>query len=201
MSKTTSRKVNNAGFSLVELLVSIAILAIVSAAAFEFVIVALNHYQKGTAEVDVQQEAQMTMNQLQDLVIDASKGISYTVNGSTAYILSDGDIPAGTVVANKQITLYNADRYFVVEWSAADRNVYYSEYSTDGSGTWTTEADRVLMAEYVTEFSIDLSSLDRNNSAELDLLFDNDRQYQVIQKVTLRNQVAVNKTRMDLYGS
>ena len=196
-----AKQLNNAGFSLVELLVAIAIFAIISTAFYEFALMAMRHYQKGAMDVEVQYEAQLAMNQLQDLVIDSSKGISYTVNGSTSYILSDSEIPTGTTVTNKQIALYNTDGYYVVEWSAADKKLYFSEYESDGVGGWTTVTNRVLMAEYVRDFSVDLSSFTRNNSVELDLVFHKDRKYQVTQTVKVRNQVAVNKTRVDLYGS
>lgn len=199
MDKKKPMKKNNSGFSLIELVVSIAILAIVSAAIFEFVMVAIKHYQKETREVELQYEAQLAMNQLQDLLIDATKGVSYTVNGSTL-IQSDGDI-AGVAVTSKEITIYNTERYYVVTWKADQEKLFYSEYSRQADGTWKTEADAVLMADYVNRFSADLTFFERNNSIGLDILFDNDKDYRVMQNVKLRNQVTLNASRADLYGN
>lgn len=199
MEKKRQIKDDNAGFSLVELLVAIAIFSIVSIAFFEFLTVAIKHYQKETMEVEIQYEAQLAVNQLQDLMIDAKKGVSYTVNGITG-IKSDADIVAGTTVNSKEVTIYNTDRYYIVKWNAADRELVYSEYKLESDGTWTEVADEQLMAEYISEFSVDLSLYDRNGSVGIDALFEKDREYRVTQNVKLRNQVSVNATLADLYG-
>lgn len=199
MEKKRRIKDDNAGFSLVELLVAIAIFSIVSIAFFEFLTVAVRHYQKETMEVEIQYEAQLAVNQLQDLMIDAKKGVSYTVNGITN-IQSDADIVAGTTVNSKEVIVYNTDRYYVVKWNVADKELVYSEYKREADGTWTEVADEQLMAEYISEFSVDLSLYDRNSSIVIDALFEKDREYRVTQNVKLRNQISVNKTLADLYG-
>lgn len=198
MNNMKQLKENNAGFSLVEMLVAIAIFSVVSVAFFQFLMVAIRHYQQGTREVEVQYEAQLVTNQLQDMLIDAKQGVSYAVNGTL--VRSDADAPAGTVTS-KEVFIYNTDRYYVIEWKAADRELLYSEYSRTPEGTWDTVASDVLMAEYVSEFSVDLTFFDRNNGIGLDLLFDNEREYRVMQNVKLRNQVSVNATLAEIYGS
>ncbi len=200
MKRTKHKKMNNSGLSLIELVVSIAIFSIASVAIFEFVMVAIRHYQKGTSEVEVQYEAQLAMNQLQDLLIDANRGVTYMVNGSTA-ILSDAEIADGTVT-DKQVFIYNADRYYVIEWIAAEREILYSEYIRNADGSWVADADAhdALLAEYVREFSVDLSSVQQNNCIELKIYFDNDREYQVTQNVKLRNKVSVNAPLAEMYG-
>ena len=57
------------------------------------------------------------------------------------------------------------------------------------------------MAEYVRDFSVDLSAFERNNSLGLDLLFDNAQEYRILQNVKLRNQVLINKSLSQVYGS
>lgn len=199
MSKTKRMKKDNYGFSLMELVISMAIVSIVSVAVFEFVMVATRHYQRETREVELQYEAQLTMNQLQDMLIDATKGVSYMVNGSTL-ILSDSEIPAGPVTS-KQVIVYNTDRYYVIEWRADQEKILYSEYSRNADNTWNLIADNILMAEYVHQFSADLSFFDRNNSIGLDVVFNNEREYRMMQNVKLRNQVSVNASVTELYGS
>uniref|UniRef100_UPI0040578E2E PilW family protein n=1 Tax=Acetatifactor sp. TaxID=1872090 RepID=UPI0040578E2E len=199
MEEKRQIKNDNAGFSLVELLVAIAIFSIVSIAFFEFVMVALKHYQKETMEVEIQYEAQLAVNQLQDLMIDAKKGVSYTVNGMLS-VRSDAEIPAGTTVNSKEVIVYNANRYYVVKWNAADRELVYSEYLREADATWTTVADEQLMAEYISDFSVDLSLYERNQSIGIDALFEKDREYRVTQNVKLRNQVSINAALADIYG-
>ncbi len=198
MNKRKSLQQNNAGFSLVEMLVAIAVFSIVCLAFFEFLMVALRHYQQGTREVEVQYEAQLTTNQIQEMLIDVKEGVTYTVNGSM--VRSDADVPAGVTVTDKELFIYNTDRYYVVEWRADSRELYYSEYNRPPGGVWNTVVSDVLMAEHVSEFSVDLTFFDRNNGVGLDLLFDNDREYRVMQNVKLRNQVSVNATLAEIYG-
>lgn len=75
----------NAGLSLVELIITIAILAVVGTAIGQFVLVGLNSYKHANNEVSVQQEAQMAMNQMTDVIIDTAGSVNcyvYTAGGS-----------------------------------------------------------------------------------------------------------------------
>lgn len=191
---------NQKGFSLIELIVAMAILFIVSAAIFEFVIVASRHYQKETREVNLQYEAQLTMNQLQDLLIDATRGVTYSVNGGTEKILSDSEITV-TGITSKQLTVYNTDRYYIVKWVASDGRLLYSEYSREADGSFTEITRDVLMAEYIHDFAADLTDLENGSSIRLDIVFDNGRTYEVAQNVTLRNRVSVNAAESELYSN
>ena len=197
-AKQSRRKINNKGLSLVELIVAIGILAIASAAIFEFAITASKHYQQGTKEVQLQYEAQLTMNQLQDLLIDATKGVSYSVNGDTHRILSDADITEASVTA-KQLTVYNEDKYCVIKWDVAQEQLLYSEYNREPDDSFTAVAVDVLMGEYVHAFSVDLSQMERGKTIRLDVVFNNEREYQVTQNVTLRNKVKVNGSLSEIY--
>lgn len=189
---------DNHGFSLIELVVSLAVLSIVSTAIMGLAVIASRHYQTQTKEVKLQYEAQLSMNQLQDILIDAQKGVSYSVNGSADRILKDEDITASTVYS-KQLTIYNTDRYYIIKWNAAQEKLLYSEYYLE-SGLWKEAAKDALMADYVHTFSADLSEAEESGSIRLEVEFNNQRKYGVTQNVTLRNRVAVNKTQSEIYG-
>ncbi len=66
------RKLNNKGLTLVELITVMAILAIAGTVIGTIVMTSSNSYDKGMTEIELQQEAQMVVNQISDLVIDAS---------------------------------------------------------------------------------------------------------------------------------
>ena len=73
------RKLNNKGLTLMELICAIAILAIVTASIGSVMVVSARSYQRDSDEVSLQQEAQVTANQIADLVIDSTAGaVSYT---------------------------------------------------------------------------------------------------------------------------
>lgn len=195
-------KRNNAGYSLVEVIVALAIVTIAAIAVFEFAVVASKQYRKDTLETEVQYEAQLVMNQIQELLIDASEGVSYgyTGSGGTALILSDAEIGAGVTANYKYLTVYNDDKYYVLKWDPVQEKIFYSEYQNDGAGNFTQSVDEALMAEYVHAFSADISQLEQHHSVRLDVTFDNQRSYQVAQNVTLRNRVAVNKSISEVYA-
>ena len=65
------------GFTLVELLVSIAIFSIVSAAIFGFIVVGSRNYTTASTEINLQQEAQLALNQMSDVIIDTTRSVNY----------------------------------------------------------------------------------------------------------------------------
>ena len=66
------------GFTLVEIIVSLAIMTIVAGAVGAFVIAGNNSYMRGNKELTLQEEAKLTANQMIDLIIDVEKGISFS---------------------------------------------------------------------------------------------------------------------------
>ena len=67
----------NRGFSLIELVVSIAILAIVGMVLVGFMSVASKTFRSINSDVNLQYESQLTVNQLKDLIVDSNRGIAY----------------------------------------------------------------------------------------------------------------------------
>lgn len=81
-NKTKNKKLNvklikNKGFSLVELVVVMAIMGFLGLAVAGFIGTSTKQYKYASKEVDLQYEAQITMNQIGDLLIDAQKGVKY----------------------------------------------------------------------------------------------------------------------------
>lgn len=65
------------GLTLVELVASLAILAIVSVVVVGFISIAGKTFRSVNTEVNLQYEAQLTINQLKDLIVDSNRGIVY----------------------------------------------------------------------------------------------------------------------------
>ena len=70
------QNLNNKGFSLIELLVSIAIAGIVVVAAFSMVLYGMNRYAKSSKETKLQNEIQFVNNTISDAIKEGHIGSS-----------------------------------------------------------------------------------------------------------------------------
>lgn len=191
------------GLTLVELLVAIVIGAIVVLSVSGFMVVGARTFTSTSSEVNLQHESQIAYNQLQDLIIDTTLGIDYVyiAEGETTEIkiLSDADIPSGTVLGEKRIYIYNDTIAYAIIWDVDARELFYEEYdvtySSTGGASFGSPARvaHALMAEFITEFGIDVTRLEKKNIVRVDMAFERaNRNYSASYNITVRNQVVVN---------
>ena len=137
------------GFTLVEIIVSLAIMTIVAGAVGAFVVAGNNSYMRGNKELTLQEEAQLTANQMIDLIIDVEKGISFSNLTDQEAVDVDGNVAKdvnGMEVTNASVSelrLINNDNSYMIRWQGgagadyADANqVYLYEVTNtkDGEG-------------------------------------------------------------------
>lgn len=201
----------NQGFSILELLVAVAILAIVSVMVFGFMNSGMISYTKNNNSMNLQQEAQLAMDQIQEVLIDATSGVNYYINNSYEAENDDCILPSGEAVSSKTICVYNREENGGTEyrtcseisWEESSRELYYTVYEMEEkilpNGTKTLEKklpaveDKSLLAEHVTDFAADLTKARTEHKVELKLGFQVKNQtFHTKKTVTLRNQVAVN---------
>lgn len=84
-------KTGNKGFTLVELIVSVAILAIVMLAAFGFMLAGTKSYTSVDTRITRQFKAQLAVNQLGDSLMNCNAGLNTSDDGKTVYILEKKD--------------------------------------------------------------------------------------------------------------
>lgn len=184
----------NQGFTLVELIVSIGILAVVGLGIGTVAYQGVRQYRIANAEVNVQQEAQLTGNQLKNLVMNANDGVG----------IWDGNLNIYSYDAAADIR-----RKSIVRYDATERKLFlvrYEETTSEGSETsWMAEEDEngECLAEYVTAFSVTLldaegrtvtTAEDRGNTkarqVRMKISYELDgKSYELEQTVTLRNRV------------
>ncbi len=204
-------KQDQKGLSLVELVVAIAILAIVATAIAGFMVTGSRSYASTSSEVNIQYESQLTTNQISDLLIDATEGISYEIDGSLYNKDSEG--PASP--SNKKLSIFTSvvnptsglSDYFadIVEWKLSDQKLYYSRYHVTKTGNVYTLGTAVttnkLMSDYATGFSANLDQVSSNNIFQLSMDFENaGKKYHTNNNITLRNTLAVNRKSSSVSG-
>lgn len=72
-------RIGQKGFTLVEIIVSLAIMTIVAGSVGAFIVAGNNSYLRGNKELTLQEEAQLTANQMIDLIIDVEKDILFWI--------------------------------------------------------------------------------------------------------------------------
>lgn len=97
------------GFTIVELLIAIAIMAIVVVAVSGFIVVGSRSYASANSDISVQQEAQLAMNQMSDVLIDTTRSVNYvgyeTYGTDGVLVLKDSEF--GFEPVGKSLIMYN----------------------------------------------------------------------------------------------
>lgn len=222
MGKKLRIQQQNSGFSLVELIIAIAILVIVTGAVCSFIIITSRNYANGNNDISVQQEAQLALNQMSDVIIDATQSINYVgYDESNQPVKALKDSEFTFTPEKKALIVYNtatpasgegtgeistyADpgtpaedtstelHNYMFYWQKSDENLYFSVADASGSFPMPGEADCVLLAENVTEFQVDLSQVEERRVVKLKLNFKTGtRKFEMANNITVRNKVVIN---------
>ena len=201
MRKRLRIQKQNSGFSLVELIIAIAILVIVTGAVCGFIVVTSRNYATGNNDISVQQEAQLALNQMSDVIIDATRSINYVgydASNQPVKVMKDSEFtftpekkalivyntaaPTGEGEGTEELSTY-ADpgtpagdsstelHNYMFYWQKSDENLYFSVADAGGNFPMPGDADCVLLAENVTDFQVDLSQVEERRVVKLKLNF------------------------------
>ena len=161
-------KQSNKGFTLVELIVSMCILAIVMTELMALMFNSSKLYKNGAMEVDLQTEAQQIIQQFEELAIDANSSVSY--NETTGII----------TIVNNPGTSYS------LSLNAITGKDYGDLYLNDGS-------TNQLMGEYVKSISLDMADYDDASRIRIMVEMENDKySYGAAKDLYLRNDLGAN---------
>lgn len=194
-------KSDNRGISLVELIASIAILALVSGAILGFFLFSTRQYHKGSSESTVQNEAQMVMGRLENLIINASDGVGTNAAGDVLYLFNhevqNGGGGKTYICRRTTITLNNTTHQLM------SSNEDYVMNPGDGSLTLTGSSTPAPIADYMDTaaegappvFLIDLSKLATEQTASVTIRIKlREQSYSTTNQFVLRNRVSSSTT-------
>lgn len=120
-------KEDQRGFTLIELIVTVMIMSIVMVAAAGFIITAANSYRVANIEVQLQTEAQMAMNQFNDILIGAK---SYTFKDENNGVLTVTTIERleDSVLSTKQYTFKVVDGSLMFRTDTSTKDALLANY-------------------------------------------------------------------------
>lgn len=168
-------KLNNAGISLVEILVTIAILGVVGGIVIGFLQSGTKSYQNTDREVDMQYDAQVLLNQVGDYVINANSGLKQKDN--TVYIYNTNE---------------NTLETEILSWDSQEQILYY-EKTEKVNETERPVVDKTVLSKNVSQFSVDLAKADAERKVNAELTLQKDQKtYEATATWNLRNSVAVS---------
>lgn len=206
---------NQKGFTLVELIIAVAILAIVTLAVCGFIVVGSRSYTSANTDIMLQQDAQLALNQISDVIIDTTDSISYGVRaggvGDMQLVLKDSEFGGEAtekclaIVNKNEAGSTNDNESYWFYWSKDDEIIYFNKVEAYSSTMSMSEiqskfaeaADQSkvsILAQHVTDFSVDLTQFDANRVVMLSVTFENgNRVYSTSNNVTVRNRIALNE--------
>lgn len=199
----------NKGFSIVELIIAVAILAIISGATLMFMRQSSVTYNNSNADVDVQTEAQLTANAITDRVIDCETQLRFydghettTVDGAgnvittsdsyTLYYKAEG---VNRTVTDHVLLIINATSQTraVIFWDKNNSAIYYNEAFWNGTGSVWGDFDpekAEMIAGNVTNFEVKTDKLDTNKVLEFVIEYTyQGSSYEGSYQVHMRNDV------------
>ncbi|WMJ88587.1 PulJ/GspJ family protein [Anaerocolumna sp. MB42-C2] len=172
-------KIDNNGFTLIELIASMAIFVIVLSITVSFLSYGAKSYTKTRNEADLQMDSQIVLNQIEDLAIEA-----YWIDF------------VGVSTNVKALLLYKTDNVDIVFWDRELKKLYLvdEENITDvalvSRISYTDEEN--LMAENITKFNVPTSSevLKKDSKIQIEISFELGKQvYPAVLNIHLRNKV------------
>lgn len=183
---------NNKGFSLVELIVALAIFGIAGVAVFGFMVNSSRLYQRTNVEVKLQYEQQLAVNQIRDMVVESDRGIYFDEASKTLALY-------GAAKQEGAATVYPVT---VVRYVESEQKMYYGikNFAALADVSFAAVDTTKLLAENVKAFKVDLTKV-KNDKVLFDVTFIvGDKEQTAKETVALRNRLVVSNEVDTIWG-
>lgn len=198
--KKTDKK--NRGFTLVEMIVTVAIVAVFSTVVLTATGAGARLYRSVSGNTQVQMNTQQLAEDMETLIVNAGKSIYYaygTGDAPGSPILNDID---GGTSGDKTLLLATGQEngdgtasciVNVLDWKESEKKIYYSKKKIGASSGVQILTEPSVYAEGVKNFQADVSEVKEGKQMRFQLTMENQgKEITTLYTVNLRNPVKIS---------
>lgn len=190
----------NGGFTLVEMIVAVAITAVFSAVVLTAVAAGSRLYRSISGSTRVQMDTQELTDSVEKLIVNAGESIYYAYGFGKSPGAPISDDIDGSTDGDRTLLLCSIQKnkggagirvVDVLDWRESEQKLYYSRQEITAAGT-SMLTEPSVYGEGVREFHVDVSRADSDGIIRFQLITENlGKKFRMLHTVDLRNPVKI----------
>lgn len=200
MRTEQERQQKNGGFTLVEMIVAVAITAVFSAVVLTAVAAGSRLYRSISGSTRVQMDTQELTDSVEKLIVNAGESIYYAYGSGKSPGAPISDDIDGSTDGDRTLLLCSIQKnkggagirvVDVLDWRESEQKLYYSRQEITAAGiSMLTEPS--VYGEGVREFHVDVSRADSDGIIRFQLITETlGKKLRMLHTVDLRNPVKI----------
>ena len=200
MRTEQEKQQKNGGFTLVEMIVAVAITAVFSAVVLTAVAAGSRLYRSISGSTRVQMDTQELTDSVEKLIVNAGESIYYAYGSGKSPGAPISDDIDGSTDGDRTLLLCSIQKnkggagirvVDVLDWRESEQKLYYSRQEITAAGiSMLTEPS--VYGEGVREFHVDVSRADSDGIIRFQLITENlGKKLRMLHTVDLRNPVKI----------
>ena len=200
MRTEQEKQQKNGGFTLVEMIVAVAITAVFSAVVLTAVAAGSRLYRSISGSTRVQIDTQELTDSVEKLIVNAGESIYYAYGSGKSPGAPISDDIDGSTDGDRTLLLCSIQKnkggagirvVDVLDWRESEQKLYYSRQEITAAGT-SMLTEPSVYGEGVREFHVDVSRADSDGIIRFQLITENlGKKLRMLHTVDLRNPVKI----------
>ena len=200
MRTEQERQQKNGGFTLVEMIVAVAITAVFSAVVLTAVAAGSRLYRSISGSTRVQMDTQELTDSVEKLIVNAGESIYYAYGSGKSPGAPISDDIDGSTDGDRTLLLCSIQKnkggagireVDVLDWRESEQKLYYSRQEITAAGT-SMLTEPSVYGEGVREFHVDVSRADSDGIIRFQLITETlGKKLRTLHTVDLRNPVKI----------
>ena len=190
----------NGGFTLVEMIVAVAITAVFSAVVLTAVAAGSRLYRSISGSTRVQMDTQELTDSVEKLIVNDGESIYYAYGSGKSPGAPISDDIDGSTDGDRTLLLCSIQKnkggagirvVDVLDWRESEQKLYYSRQEITAAGT-SMLTEPSVYGEGIMEFHVDVSRADSDGIIRFQLITENlGKKLRTLHTVDLRNPVKI----------